>query len=215
MAFLLSTRTPSSVPTRLPFRRPPADLPAGRRAGGVVSLTGQACHELAHGVGGDAAGLADLHRLECLGLQQLEHTQANSESRDIPWGDVDVAVPNEVEARAVLARLGYPTGHTSDQLATEFAEATGVETVVVTLRHCGVSTHGQELADRRPAPSIDEIVDTTAARDVFVASLAHTLAGGSGLPGAVDHAQLVAASMTRIRGSYEAVATIGGLQSKP
>ena len=94
----------------------------------------------------------------------------------LPWDLVDVLVPNESEARALLD--GGQSGHlAADDLAEAVAAELGVATVVVTLGESGCVTHAGGVGHRFPA-SRTKVVNVTGAGDAFMASFtAHVVAG--------------------------------------
>jgi len=76
--------------------------------------------------------------------------------------------------------------------------ALGVKNVVVTLGPSGVYYEGEEGAGRVPAPSVENVIDTTAAGDCFTGALAVRLAEGAALADAVKFAVTAASiSVTR------------------
>jgi ribokinase len=96
----------------------------------------------------------------------------------LPWRDVDVLVPNEAEARAILDGLGVSrqpveTGDLADALACEL----GVPLVVVTLGESGCAVHSHGVTRRYPAQQTAP-TDTTGASDAFTAALAASLVQG-------------------------------------
>ncbi|KPM53438.1 ribokinase [Frankia sp. R43] len=131
----------------------------------------------------------------------------------IAWEQVDILVPNEAEARALLAsRRGAhgPAAHLADAIADEL----GVETVCVTLaeRGCVLRIDGSSTAV--PAPPA-EVVDTTAASDAFTAVLCAQLLTGAGAQAAVRRAQHAAALTISRPGAYEALPTQAELRGWP
>ncbi|MCL9793852.1 carbohydrate kinase family protein [Frankia sp. AgKG'84/4] len=123
----------------------------------------------------------------------------------VPWELVDVIVPNETEARALLA--GQPGARgPAGQLADAVGDRLGVPTVCVTLagRGCVLRTGGR--TSRCPAP-VASVVDTTAASDAFTAVLAARLVAGWPPAEAVRLAQRAAALVVGRPGGYEALPT--------
>lgn len=128
-----------------------------------------------------------------------------SSAASLPWDQVDVLVPNEAEARALLSdgQVGHDVP--TDGLASALAAGLGVDTVVVTLGAAGCVAHAAGLTQRYLAPRA-EAVDTTGASDAFTATFAaHITAGASGAD-AIQAAQTAAAW---------AVGHIGGPESMP
>ncbi len=121
----------------------------------------------------------------------------------VPWELVDVVVPNEAEARALLAGRPGARGPVG-QLADEVGNRLGVPTVCVTLggRGCVLRTGGR--TSRHPAPVVS-VVDTTAASDVFIAVLTERLVAGRPPEAAVRSAQCAAALVVGRPGGYDAL----------
>lgn len=114
------------------------------------------------------------------------------------WTDVDVLIPNQTEARALLSSVGVSVD--DDDLVTAQALARRCRGLVVTT--CGAD--GAIIADESGArwiatPQVTA-VDTTGAGDTFVGVLAAELAGGSAIDVAVDHACRAAAHSVTRRG---------------
>jgi ribokinase len=119
----------------------------------------------------------------------------------VPWDLVDVLVPNEEEARALLADGGdLPAA----ELARSLACGLAVSTVVVTLgkegcvAHTGGSTHPYAV-ERMMA------VDTTGAGDAFMAALTANLTAGAPTSEAIQAAQASGAQAVRQAGGYESM----------
>jgi ribokinase len=107
----------------------------------------------------------------------------------LPWDQVDILVPNEIEARTLLKR-----GHDlfADELAGALAAELGVDTVVVTLGASGCVAHAGGVTRKYPAQKT-EVVDTTGASDAFTASLVAQLTAGAAEADAIRAAQSAAA----------------------
>lgn len=123
----------------------------------------------------------------------------------LPWDDVDVLVPNEAEAIALLHAVGCKPPEQS-LLADALADATGVGTVIVTLGSAGVVVRGQTYRQHSEAPGIERAVDTTGASDVFTAAFVHQLSLGIDLTDAASTGQ---------RAAGLSIGTIGGYDSLP
>lgn len=125
----------------------------------------------------------------------------------LPWEQVDVLVPNEIEARALLAARGaseWPT----DRLAGALAAALGVPSVVVTLGALGCIAHAEGSSRRYPAHQ-SVAVDTTGASDAFTAAFAAYLTAGASEAEAVDAAQAAAAWAIQRTGGHESMPSPG------
>jgi len=121
----------------------------------------------------------------------------------LPWDQVDVLVPNEIEARALLAARGASDLPT-DSLAGALAAELGVPSVVVTLGALGCTTHAEGSSRRYPAHQT-VAVDTTGASDAFTATLAAYLTACASEAEAVDAAQAAAARAIQRAGGYESM----------
>lgn len=121
----------------------------------------------------------------------------------LPWDQVDVLVPNEAEARALLGGSG--AGDVSaDGLAGAVAVGLGVPIVVVTLGAAGCVSYVAGVSRRHPVPVI-AAVDTTGASDAFTATFAARLTAGASVPDAVDAGQAAAAWAIQRTGGHESM----------
>jgi ribokinase len=116
----------------------------------------------------------------------------------LPWDQVDVLVPNENEARALLAG-GEDV--VAEDLAGALSRELGVPTVAVTLGAAGCALHSAGASHHYPAHRVDA-VDTTGAGDAFTATFAANLAAGASGPAAVVAAQAAAAWTVQQAGSH-------------
>jgi ribokinase len=108
-----------------------------------------------------------------------------AEASAIPWDQVDVVIPNEIEARALLkAGHDLPAAELGGALAREL----GIPVVVVTLGETGCLVHEDGTSRRYPAQQA-VAVDTTGAGDAFAASFAAHLAAGWAVADAVEAAK--------------------------
>jgi ribokinase len=121
----------------------------------------------------------------------------------LPWDQVDVLVPNETEARALL-RSDRACDMPADDLAGALAAELGVSTVVVTLGASGCVAHAAGASRRYPAHTTVP-VDTTGASDAFMATLAAYLTAGVPESGAIDAAQAAAALAIQRAGGHESM----------
>lgn len=125
----------------------------------------------------------------------------------LPWDQVDVLVPNEIEARALLAAEG--AGELpADNLAGALADELDVPSVVVTLGASGCVAHAGGMSHRYPAHEI-VAVDTTGASDAFTATFAAQLTAGASEAEAVAVAQAAAARAVQHAGGYESMPSAG------
>ncbi len=119
----------------------------------------------------------------------------------LPWHHVDVLVPNEIEARALV---NGGADLTADLLAGELSSQLSVPAVVVTLGESGCAVHADGLSRLCPAPQAVP-VDTTGASDAFTAVYAASLVAGAPLAHAIHAAQSAGASSIRQPGSHESM----------
>jgi ribokinase len=121
-----------------------------------------------------------------------------ADAASLPWDQVDVVVPNENEARALLAG-GEDVA--AEDLAGALSHELGVPTVAVTLGAAGCAMHAAGESHHYPAHEVDA-VDTTGAGDAFTATFAANLAAGASGSAAVVAAQAAAASTVQRAGSH-------------
>jgi ribokinase len=131
----------------------------------------------------------------------------------LPWGQVDVLVPNEAEARALLGDI--QVGLAADGLASALGAELGVGTVVVTLGAAGCAAHTAGVTRQYPAPQA-ETVDTTGASDAFTATLAALITAGTPEDKAIPAAQTAAAWAIGHPGGYMSMPRrVDGPAAKP
>lgn len=123
-------------------------------------------------------------------------------ARSLPWDRVDVLVPNEAEARALLA--SPQSALAPDRLGEALAGQFGVRVVAVTLGASGCVVYADGRSCRYPALEVVP-VDTTGAGDAFVATFAAHLSAGAAVEHAVDVAQSAAARAIQRPGAYESI----------
>jgi ribokinase len=122
-----------------------------------------------------------------------------ADAASLPWDRVDVLVPNEVEARALLAvDHDLPAGELAHALSHEL----GVRTVAVTLGASGCALHASGYSRHYSAHQA-VAVDTTGAGDAFTATFAAYLTAGGAEPEAVDAAQAAAARAVQHAGGHD------------
>lgn len=119
----------------------------------------------------------------------------------LPWDYVDVLVPNEIEARALL---NGGADLAADLLAGELSRHLSVPAVVVTLGEAGCVVHADGVSRLYPAPRAVP-VDTTGASDAFTAVYAAGLAAGRTVPDAIKAAQVAAALAIEHPGGHESM----------
>ena len=128
-----------------------------------------------------------------------------SAAATLPWGNVDVLVPNEAEARAILKGVGVKRqALQADDLADALASELGVPLVVVTLGESGCVSNSSGVPRRYPAQHAAP-VDTTGASDAFTATLAAHLVGGRRERVAIEAATVAAATSISRRGGHESM----------
>jgi ribokinase len=127
----------------------------------------------------------------------------------LPWRDVDVLVPNEAEARAILEALGASRQPLQiDDLAGALAAELGVPLVIVTLGESGCAVHCHGVTRRYPAQQVAR-ADTTGASDAFTAALAASLVQGKPEMAAIKAATAAAAFAVGRHGGYESMPSRG------
>jgi ribokinase len=123
-----------------------------------------------------------------------------ADAKSLPWELVDVLVPNETEARALLSGTDAAGGGLAQQLSVDFA----VPTVVVTLGEQGCTAHAGGLTHRYPAEKVTA-VDGIGGSDAFTAALAAHITSGALLEEAVDAAQSAASWAVSRPGGHESM----------
>jgi ribokinase len=123
----------------------------------------------------------------------------------LPWRNVDVLIPNEAEARAILEDLGVSQQLLEeDDLASALAFHLSVPLVIVTLGESGCAVHSHGVTRRYSAQQTAPI-DTTGASDAFTAILAASLAQGRPETAAIEAATAAAAMSIARHGGYESM----------
>jgi ribokinase len=122
----------------------------------------------------------------------------------LPWHQVDVLVPNEVEARALLDTGQVGRDLSADGLVGALTASLGVPTAVVTLGESGCVIHTAGVTRRYPAQKA-KVVDATGASDAFTATFAAHITAGVLEDDAVRAAQSAAAWTIRHPGGHEAM----------
>jgi hypothetical protein len=122
-----------------------------------------------------------------------------ADAASLPWDQVDVLVPNEIEARALQdVDHDVPAG----ELAGLLSDRLGVPTVAVTLGASGCALHTSGLSCHYPAHQA-VAVDTTGAGDAFTATFAAYVTAGASEHEAVDAAQATAARAVQHAGGHD------------
>lgn len=124
-----------------------------------------------------------------------------ADAASLPWNQVDVLVPNENEARVLLADGRDVPAH---QLAGALSHDLTVATVAVTLGAAGCVLHTAKESHHYPAHEVVAI-DTTGAGDAFTATFAAYLVSGASEAEAVDAAQSAAAWTVQRAGGHAAM----------
>jgi ribokinase len=119
----------------------------------------------------------------------------------VPWDQVDVLVPNEEEAWALLGGGGDMA---ADDLAGVLSRDLAVPMVVVTLGESGCVAHTAGVT-RRYAAEQTSAVDTTGAGDAFMAALTASLVTGALGSEAIRAAQVNAAQAIQRAGGYKSM----------
>jgi ribokinase len=117
---------------------------------------------------------------------------------------VDVLVPNETEARALLNDCRVGSDLPNDGLAEALASELAVPTVVVTLGESGCVIHAADVTRRYPGQKT-EAVDTTGASDAFTATYTAHITAGAPEADAIQAAQSAAVWAIRHPGGHESM----------
>jgi ribokinase len=121
----------------------------------------------------------------------------------VPWDHVDVLVPNEQEARALL---GDGRDVSVDELARSLSSDLVVPTVVVTLGKEGCVSHTAGATCRYAAQQAVTI-DATGAGDAFMAAFTANLVARAPNSDAIRAAQANAGRAIQRTGGYESMPT--------
>jgi ribokinase len=124
-----------------------------------------------------------------------------ADAASLPWHQVDVLVPNEIEARALLDS-GQDVS--VDELADALSRDLAVPTVAVTLGASGCVLNAGGVS-RHYAAHRTIAVDTTGAGDAFMATFAAYLTAGVSESAAVDLAQAAAAGAVQRAGGHDSM----------
>jgi ribokinase len=129
----------------------------------------------------------------------------------VRWEQIDILVPNEAEARAIL-----PAGHPArtgpaDQLPEALSITLGTPLVCVTVAENGCALFDGTTTRTYPAHPAD-VIDTTAASDAFTAVLAAYLTAGADHDTAIHQAQAAAALTISRPGAFESLPTADELR---
>ncbi len=122
----------------------------------------------------------------------------------LPWNGVDLLLPNEAEARALVHGVD-PEALAAEDLAAAVARTLAVPTVVVTLGGAGCVAHSAGTSRHYPAHRVTEVIDSTGASDAFAAALALKLTGGGSESDAIHSALSAAAFAIKRPGGYESM----------
>ena len=155
----------------------------------------------------EAIGTA--HRCGALVIIQPAPMLADpSDAASLPWDQVDILVPNEAEACALLSDGQVGHGFPADGLASALAAELNVGTVVVTLGAAGCMAYATGVTRRYPAPEANA-VDTTGASDAFTATFAAHITAGTSEDEAIHAAQSAAAWAIGHSGGYKSMPALG------
>jgi ribokinase len=128
-----------------------------------------------------------------------------------PWADIDVLVPNESEARALLPPDHPARTGPAEQVPAAVAAQLAVSTVCVTLadRGCVLSHEGRTIS--LPATEA-RVVDTTGAGDTFLASLSYHWTRRAPVAQCVTRATSAAGATVSRTGAFDALPGRGELR---
>ncbi|MBL7500176.1 ribokinase [Frankia sp. CNm7] len=124
----------------------------------------------------------------------------------VRWDLVDVLIPNEAEARALLPDDHPGRAGPAEKLAEAVGEALAVPLVCVTLAERGCAVYDGARTRAYPAHPT-EVLDTTGASDVFTAIFSAHHVARADQAEAVHRAQAAAALTITRPGAYEALPT--------
>lgn len=133
-----------------------------------------------------------------------------SDPLSLPWQYVELVVPNEQEAFALVPGDGSCTGA---ELAETIARTLAVSTVVVTRGRNGCTVHRSGATKSYPAQKVSKVVDAVGGSDAFTAALALHFIADVPQDEAVSVALAAAAWAIGHEGSHESMPTIKALQS--
>jgi len=130
----------------------------------------------------------------------------------LPWNGVDLLLPNEAEARALVHGVD-PEALAAEDLAAAVARTLAVPTVVVTLGGAGCVAHSAGTSRHYPAHRVTEVIDSTGASDAFAAALALELTGGGSQSDAIQAALSAAALAVERAGGHESMPLAAALRA--
>jgi len=152
----------------------------------------------------EAIEVAHIHKARVF-VQPAPQLADPTDANLIPWDQIDILVPNEEEARALLDDDG-------DALASELAHLLSSEFavpgVVVTLGKEGCVAYLAGTTVAYPAEQV-EALDATGAGDAFSAALVANLVAGEPGIEAIRAAQVNAMRAIRCRGGHESMPSQG------
>lgn len=122
----------------------------------------------------------------------------------LSWDAIDLLVPNEAEARALVHDEDHEARAPAD-LAAALARTLAVPTVVVTLGAAGCVAYSSGTSRHYAAHRVAEVIDSTGASDAFAAALALELTAGGTVPDAIQAALSAAASAVKHPGGHESM----------
>ena len=134
-------------------------------------------------------------------VQPAPQLANQADTQLVPWDQIDVLVPNEQEARALLAGGGDVS---ADELAQSLSCDLAVPRVVVTLGEEGCVAHTAGVTHRYAAEQTTA-VDTTGAGDAFMTALTANLVAGIPDSGAIRAAQTNALRAIKRAGGSESM----------
>jgi D-beta-D-heptose 7-phosphate kinase/D-beta-D-heptose 1-phosphate adenosyltransferase len=130
-------------------------------------------------------------------------TIVDSKDKDLSkYYGVTVVKPNKKEA-SLASGIPITNNESLEQACSKIAEATGCQTVIVTLSEDGIAIYHQNKLTKKPTKALD-VFDVTGAGDTVVSALAFALANNLSISAACDFANSAAAIVVAKFGSATA-----------
>ncbi len=145
-------------------------------------------------------------------VQPAPPLRESADLATLPWNGVDLLVPNEAEARALMHDKDHEALAAGD-LAAAVARTLAVPTVVVTLGAAGCVAYSAGTSRHYAAHRVAEVIDSTGASDAFAAALALELTGGGSESDAIQAALSAAVLAVERAGGHESMPFAAALRA--